>query len=205
MAQSHGPAQSESGMIDLIWSVLPGALRAKLCRRIVVTGAESTGTTTLALRLAEALNCPYVPEYGREYTLNRAKVETMPWRSEELIEIARTQSELEHEATLRSTNRWIVADTDAMTTALWHERYFGHRSSEVDAIASAQHKPFAYILTGDEIAFAADDIREGGIARHELQDKLRAEIHARNIPSLEVHGSVEARLNTVLAFLSRIS
>lgn len=190
-------------MIDFIWPVLPGALRAKLCRRVVVTGAESTGTTTLALRLAEALNCPYVPEYGREYTLNRAKVETTPWRSEELVEIARTQSELEDEATLRSTNRWIIADTDAMTTALWHERYFGHRSTEVDAIATAQTRPFAYILTGDEIAFEADDIREGGTARHTLQDRLRAEIEAKNIPSLEVHGSVEERLNTALAFLLR--
>ncbi len=188
-------------MIDLFLQLFPADWRAKFVRRIIVTGAESTGTTTLALALAEALNCPYVPEYGREYTLNRARVEDSPWRSEELAEIARVQNELENEAVLRSTNRWIVADTDAMTTALWHERYFGHRSDEVDAIARAQIRPNIYILTGDDIPFEADDIREGGKARHELQEKLRSEIIKAGVPYIEVTGTPDERLATAMAFL----
>lgn len=188
-------------MIDLFLPLLPADWRAKFVRRIIVTGAESTGTTTLALALAEALNCPYVPEYGREYTEKRASVETTPWRSEELVEIARVQNELENEAALRSTNRWIVADTDAMTTALWHERYFGHRSDEVDAIARAQVRPNVYILTGDDIPFEADHIREGGKARHALQEHLRDNLQASGVVWIEVHGDPATRLKAALDFI----
>ncbi|MAP93446.1 MAG: cytidyltransferase, partial [Ponticaulis sp.] len=53
------------------WQFLHPAVRQYFCRRVIVLGAESTGTTTLALALAEALDCPYVPEYGREYTYDR--------------------------------------------------------------------------------------------------------------------------------------
>ena len=40
-------------------------VRAYLCRRVVITGAESTGTTTLARALAERLGTVWVPEVGR--------------------------------------------------------------------------------------------------------------------------------------------
>ena len=43
-------------------------VRAYLCRRVVITGAESTGTTTLARALAERLGTVWVPEVGRAVT-----------------------------------------------------------------------------------------------------------------------------------------
>ena len=191
-------------MIDMLWPVLPAFLRARLCRRIVITGAESTGTTTLALALAEALNCPYVAEFGREYTEKRVHPDIEPWRSEELAEIARIQNEMEDAAARRSVNRWIISDTDAHTTALWHERYFGVRSSEVDAIANRQPRPFAYILTGDDIPFEADNIREGGRERALMQDHLRDMARTSGAPWMEALGSVKNRLTVSLKFLKNL-
>ena len=40
--------------------------------RVVIAGAESTGKTTLARRLAAHLGCPWVPEVGREWTEMKA-------------------------------------------------------------------------------------------------------------------------------------
>ena len=188
-------------IVEALWPVLPPGFRSRMVRRVIVTGAESTGTTTLALGLAEILNCPYVPEYGREYTEKRPPVASNPWRSEELVEIARVQNELEEEAARRSDNRWLIGDTDAMTTAFWHERYFGAYSDAVDAVADAQIRPYAYILTGDDINFEADNIREGGAERHELQEKLRTAICATDIPWIEVHGGVDERLTQAIDFL----
>jgi HTH-type transcriptional regulator, transcriptional repressor of NAD biosynthesis genes len=42
--------------------------RAWYCRRVVVLGAESTGTSTLAADLAEHLGTVSVPEYGRQFS-----------------------------------------------------------------------------------------------------------------------------------------
>ena len=188
-------------MLQFLWPVFPASLKARLCKRIVVTGAESTGTTTLALALAEALNCTYVPEYGSEYTEKRANVTDAPWREDELVEIAREQNELEDAAARRSTNGWIVADTDALTTALWNERYFGTRSDKVDAIARQQVRPFAYILTSDDIAFEADAIREGGEERHTMSERFREELEASGVAWMEAKGGRQQRLDAALRFI----
>lgn len=50
------------------WPELGPAVRATLARRVVVLGAESTGTTTLANALAAHYGTVAVPEYGRSYS-----------------------------------------------------------------------------------------------------------------------------------------
>src|SRR5690606_16308182 len=50
------------------WELLSAPVRAALARRVVVLGAESTGTTTLARALADHYRTTWVPEYGREYS-----------------------------------------------------------------------------------------------------------------------------------------
>ncbi|MFJ3339367.1 AAA family ATPase [Streptomyces sp. NPDC086766] len=64
------------------WDALEPPVRAWFARRVVVLGAESTGTTTLARDLAEALHTRggphsltrWVPEYGRELTVAKLAV-----------------------------------------------------------------------------------------------------------------------------------
>jgi HTH-type transcriptional repressor of NAD biosynthesis genes len=59
------------------WEHLAPCVRQDLARRVVLVGAESTGKTTLAQRLAARLRqrsaavsgTQWVLEYGREYTL----------------------------------------------------------------------------------------------------------------------------------------
>ena len=46
------------------WPWLTPAVRAHYCRRVVITGAESTGTTTLARALAERLGTVWVPRWA---------------------------------------------------------------------------------------------------------------------------------------------
>lgn len=191
-------------MLKMLWPLMPASLREKFCNRIVVTGAESTGTSTLALALAEALNCPYVPEYGREYTEKRNAVSQDPWREDELVHIAEEQIELENAAAARSDNGLIIADTDAMTTGLWHERYFGEASDRVGQIVMRQTPPFAYILTSNDIPFVADDIREGGEARQRMTERFRSILTGSDIPWIEVTGSVENRMAQALAFLGEL-
>jgi NadR type nicotinamide-nucleotide adenylyltransferase len=173
-------------------------------RRIVVTGAESTGTTTLARALSEHFGCPLVLEYGREWSATRPGGLNTPWRTEEFVEIATTQNAHEDAAARASTTGWIVCDTDALATAIWHERYVGFASPEVEAIAAQQRRPFVRILTGDEIPFVQDGLRDGEHIRHAMQQRFREALSAAEgggVAWIEVRGSVAERLEQALAFI----
>ena len=65
---ARSPAPRSAPTRRAWWSQLTPAVRAYLCRRVVITGAESTGTTTLARALAARLRTAWVPEVGRAVT-----------------------------------------------------------------------------------------------------------------------------------------
>ncbi len=71
-----GTAVRAAPLDHLEW--LEPCVRAWLVRRVVLIGAESTGKTTLAQRLARHYDTTWVPEVGREYW--EAKIrETLPY------------------------------------------------------------------------------------------------------------------------------
>ena len=51
----------------------------------------------------------------------------------DFVEIARAQQRLEDDAAI-DTGPLLFCDTDAMTTALWYERYQGYRSAEIEEL-----------------------------------------------------------------------
>lgn len=175
------------------WWALPPQVRADLAVRVVVLGAESTGSTTLAEALAAELGTIWVPEYGREYSMVRAGGLETPWRSDEFDLIVDRQQRAEREAARVAPTPLLVCDTDVLATALWHERYVGSPSASVLAAAQA-HRPALYLLSGDEIGFEQDGWRDGEHIRHAMQDRFREVLAEQPVPWLEVRGSVAQRV-----------
>ena len=145
---------------------LEPVVRAQFARRVCVLGAESTGTTTLARDLARHFNTVWVPEYGRFYSEGRLAAEDASWRTDEFVHIARMQNEME-DALAQQSNGLVIADTNAFATSIWHERYLGTRSPEVEAIADGRAYALT-IVTGDEIPFEQDGTRDGEHIRHDM-------------------------------------
>lgn len=175
------------------WSSLPVSTREWMTQRVVVLGAESTGSTTLALALAQAYGTAWVPEYGREYSEIREGGLSAPWRSDEFSIVADRQRELEREAARRSPHPLLVCDTDLFATTLWHERYVGSVSLQLRERA-AGHPPVLYLLTGDEIPFVQDGMRDGEHIRGWMQQRFRDELAAQEVPWIELRGGVEERV-----------
>ena len=131
---------------------LPGGTRASVVRRVCVLGAESTGKTTLARDLADALATVWVPEYGRDYT------ETLPdrlryvWTTPDFEIISKRQNWNEDRAA-RYANRIVIVDTDAFATSLFHELYVGYRAPELDAYLRRYD---LYLLTSIDTPFQMD-------------------------------------------------
>ncbi|MEK8227591.1 AAA family ATPase [Oerskovia sp. M15] len=80
----------------------------------------------------------------------------------------------------------VVCDTDVLATTLWHERYTGHRSPGVETLAAAR-RPDLYLLTGDEIPFVQDGLRDGEHIRHAMRTAS-----ARSWPGRTCRGSRSA-------------
>lgn len=179
------------------WWALPPAVRQWFCRRVVVTGAESTGSTTLAAALGEHYGVPWTPEYGREWTMIRPGGRHEPWRTEEFDLIAIEHARQEVEAMRRSPRPLVISDTDVLATTLWHERYLGQPSPTVVARA-ADWLPDLYLLTGNEIAFTQDGWRDGEEIRHGMQQRFRETLEASGVPWVEVRGTPAERLATAV-------
>jgi len=90
--------------------------------RIVVTGSESTGKTTLARTLALELRAPWVPEFARDYAAARGGVLS----AADVEPIARGQVAREDAAMAALGDRGVlVLDTDLVSTTVYAEHYYG--------------------------------------------------------------------------------
>ncbi len=181
------------------WWALPAPVRQWFCRRIVILGAESTGTTTLAIDLAQHYAVPRVPEFGREWSQRRPGGLSAPWHTAEFDLIAAEHRRQEQSAMRHTPLPLIISDTDVLATGVWHQRYVGHRSTTVET-AARSWRPDLYILTGDEIPFVQDGMRDGEHLRHDMQSRLREVVADSGVPWIEVRGTPsERRRRAVLA------
>ena len=98
----------------------------KFTRKLIITGPESAGKTTLAKDLAHELKVTWLPEYARKHLeiLNR------PYRFEDVIEMAQVQLKKENELFNRSSGS-LILDTNLLVYKIWiQEKY----NREVDWI-----------------------------------------------------------------------
>ncbi|MGW6983756.1 AAA family ATPase [Streptomyces sp. NPDC054932] len=195
------------------WEFLGPAVRAALTRRVVVLGAESTGTTTLSRALADHYRrrggvwarTGWVAEYGRRYSEEklaaaRAADPAASWAdvsftSQEFPVIARHQdADEEHAARLGSPV--LFCDTDSFATGIWHERYMGGRNAEVERIADLTRRDLYLLTDHADVPFEDDGLRDGEHLRPWMTERFRAELERTGRRFLVVRGNREARLET---------
>lgn len=175
----------------LNWASIEPPVRGWYAKRVCVLGAESTSTTTLAEALAADLATEWVAEYGREYSARKQTAGDDVWHTDEFTEIAREQTRRE-DAAARRANRVLICDTNAFATTLWHRRYVGGPSAAVEAIARTGRCDL-YLLTGDEIPFVQDGLRDGEHLRHQMHEWFAEALAAQPVPWRLLRGSVAQR------------
>ncbi|NTW13424.1 MAG: AAA family ATPase [Candidatus Moranbacteria bacterium] len=177
------------------WEYLHPVVRSYFVKRVVVVGAESTGTTTLSRALAEHFRTTWVPEFGRIYTEGKIMSETA-WESGEFDFIAEEQNRME-DALARYADKLLFCDTDSWATDLWHERYLGGRSEDV-AKRFAGRKCDLYLLTDADIPFVQDGLRDGKSIRHAMHARFREVLEMEGKPYVLLSGDHESRMKTAV-------
>jgi nicotinamide riboside kinase len=164
--------------------------------RIVLTGPECTGKSTLAIQLARHYNTLYIPEYAREYVSGLSRAYTY----EDVVHIAEMQVKQLEEYSLRA-NRILFLDTFLIITRVWFDLVFKHRPEWIDT-KLAEHPVDFYLLCDTDIPWEADPVRENGGPRREfLLDTYKKELVNFGCEFGIVRGTGDGRLKNAITLV----
>jgi len=169
-------------------------------KRICLLGAESTGKTTLARALAEMYGTAWNPEYGRAYTQLGRDPEA-PWTSAEFTHIARIQCWYE-DCLAGSARGVLFCDTDAFTTALFHEVYLGEPTHAFDELVERRYDFF--LICGLGVPWRHDGVREFEEQRRWMHERYLERARTSGSPWLLLEGSHEERLRESMLAVDRL-
>ena len=134
--------------------------------RVCFHGAESTGKSTLARKLAGELGCPWVPEYGRAY----CEAGGTDLAMDDLLRIAEGQNAAML-AACADRPPLVLLDTDPLMTAAWAEMLFGEVPPVLRGYPKAEH----YLLFAPDTPWVEDGPRFFGAAQERARFAAIAE------------------------------
>ncbi len=129
--------------------------------RVVLTGPESSGKTTLARALADFYSCGMVPEFARSF-LDALRRE---YHHNDLALIARGQAAWERWHAAHSKHWLLVCDTDWTVIRIWESFKYG---STQHTLHCAPAPDTLHLLCKPDIEWEPDPLRENPDNRDEL-------------------------------------
>ncbi|MCE2901342.1 MAG: AAA family ATPase [Gemmatimonas sp.] len=169
--------------------------------RLVITGSECVGKTTLATEVAARYGTLSVPEFARGY----AERQGVPLTIHDVEPIARGQVALEQAYLARAReagHQFIVHDTDVLSTVAYSHHYHGECPPVVEALASARRAD-RYLLLDIDVPWVPDGVRDRGERRHEVQTLFLETLTRFAAPFTVVRGSWDDRLRAAVAEIDR--
>jgi HTH-type transcriptional repressor of NAD biosynthesis genes len=169
-------------------------------KRVCLLGAESTGKSTLAGALANRYRTLWSPEYGRPYT-QVGRPPGAPWTSWEFTHIARIHCWYEDFlATL--AHRVLFSDTDAFTTALFHEVYLGTPATGFEDLVERPYDLF--VVCGLDVPWRYDGVREFEEQRRWMQERYLERARTSGRRWLVVEGPLERRVEDAVGAVDEV-
>ncbi len=164
-------------------------------KKIVFTGPESTGKTTMAKNLAVQLQIPFVKEVARDYitTLNR------PYNYEDVLNISMLQ--LAEEEKIKSLNPpLLICDTDLATIKIWCDDKFNQCEPWITN-AYLERLPDIYFLCVPDFPWQPDPLREDEKRREHLYEIYKSFLVHHKLRFIELTGDIDKRLRTIFSVL----
>lgn len=161
--------------------------------KIIITGPESSGKTTLAEALARALHLPLQPEYARKYLTKLSRKYTL----EDVLHIGWQQLDTYSKIPLAQP---IILDTDILTTIIWLSDKFSYEEPRFNAFWE-QTGDGLYLLCKPELEWEEDPLREDPGRRDFLYAIYKSHLVRKGKQFFEISGNVNQRLEFATALV----
>ena len=157
--------------------------------KIIITGPESSGKTTLCKKLCSYYNLTYIEEFARTFFKEKESV----YNQNDLLEIAKGQILIEKKTE--------IIDTDLITIKIWSEWKYGSCHPWIlEKIEKQKYDKRIYLLCKPDIPWKYDKLRENQYNRTELFKMYINELEILNHKYFIVDGN-----NRVKSSIEKIS
>lgn len=173
------------------------------CLKVVLFGPESTGKTTLAMRLARYYNSVWVPEYAREYLQDKWNNERKTCEPVDLLPIAEGQIRLENELS-QKTDTVLICDTDLLETKVYSEEYYMGSCHPMLEKYALKNSYDLYFLTYIDTPWEKDDLRDKPHERERMFRAFERALIQYNRPFVILKGNKEQRLKTAVRHIDEL-
>ena len=166
--------------------------------KVVLTGPESSGKSTLAKALAEHYQTVWVPEYAREYLKDKG----LDYQFEDLEKIAKGQLNLEEEYGTMGKDL-IFCDTALFVMKIWSEYRFGKCAPWI--LEQLQTRTYdLFLLCSPDIPWEFDLLRQNADNRQELFQIYERELKRANQNYIILEGDLSARCHKATAIIDAL-
>ncbi len=169
------------------WEFIPDVVKPFFVKKICFYGAESTGKSVMAKKMAEQYQTVFVPEVAREM------ITSNDFNREDIIAIGREQTARIYQQ-LKRANKFLFCDTDLITTQIYSRHYL----KVVPPVLYEFERMVQYdlyFLFNIDTDWVSDGLRDQGSlnARENMHRIFKEELERREINYITVQGNWEQR------------
>lgn len=164
-----------------------------MTRRIVLTGPEASGKTTLASALARHFRAPWLPEMARTYATEVKRELTAAD-----AEVIASRAIAAEDAVLAKDPPLLILDTDLISTVVYVRHYYGPCPEWIEDAARARRGDL-YLLCEPDLPWEPDGVRDRWAARPELFALFAGAMREFECTSVDVSGAGVARERAALS------
>ena len=154
--------------------------------KVVVTGPESSGKSTLATYLHQHFESEIVDEYSRSYleSLNR------PYQQEDLVIIAKNQLKAQNAAVAKGG--LVICDTGIEVIKIWSEFKYGN-CPETLVLMDDSSSVDLFLLCTPDLPWIFDPLRENPNDRDDLFNLYKQHLDAKEARYEIIYGEENER------------
>lgn len=159
--------------------------------KIVLTGPECVGKSTLTKQLAYVYKGTYIKEFARNYVEGLKA----PYQYNDVVKIARQQ--LNEYDNLDNQDRFCFFDTYFIVTKVWFKQVYNKLPHWFEDEFTQRPVDF-YLLLKNDISWIPDGVRENKNKRSFLFDQYKSELDNYGFAYKIIEGNGEQRLKNAV-------